>query len=228
VLSVLCVCGELSITFLALPGKDGQSLLTIIGLEDLTALAPAPRGTPLWRTSYRNFAPRVGAAYELLQSRQWQTVLRGGAGIFYDLGSGTVAEAAALFPYYRTRFASSSNGIPYPLNPSLVAPPPFSLEPPFGSVGVLDPNINLPRVYQLSAAVEQAIGVDQTLSVTYVGALGRRLLRRERLLVLNPDFQDISITGITLLPLITRFSCSFSAGFQMAFRLWFPTPGHIP
>ncbi|MEP7341901.1 MAG: carboxypeptidase regulatory-like domain-containing protein [Acidobacteriota bacterium] len=175
-------------------GKDGQSLLTITGLEDLTALAPAPRGTPLWRTSYRNFAPRVGAAYELSQSRHWQTVLRGGAGIFYDLGSGTVADASALFPYYRTRFASSSNGIPYPLNPALVAPPPFSLEPPFGSVGVLDPNITLPRVYQLSAAVEQAIGADQTLSVTYVGALGRRLLRRERLLFLNPDFQDISIT----------------------------------
>lgn len=121
-------------------------------------------------------------------------MLRGGAGIFYDLGSGTVAEAAALFPYYRTRFASSSNGIPYPLNPALVAPPPFSLEPPFGSVGVLDPNITLPRVYQLSAAIEQAIGTDQTLSLTYVGARGRRLLRRERLLFLNPDFQDISIT----------------------------------
>jgi len=37
---------------------------------------------PLWPASYRNFAPRLGVAYQL--SRDGRTVLRGAAGLFYD------------------------------------------------------------------------------------------------------------------------------------------------
>ncbi len=175
-------------------GKNGRALLTVTGVDDPAAIRLTPHSAPLWRTSYRNFAPRFGFAYELRPGVRRQTVLRGGAGVFYDLGSGTVAENTSYFPYYRTRFVSSPQGIPYPLDPSLAPPPSFSLDPPYGSIGVFDPRLAAPRVYQWSVALEQAISPDQTVSATYVGALGRRLLRRERWLYLNPDFQDVLVT----------------------------------
>ena len=45
----------------------------------------APQGTPLWRTTWYNFAPRLGVAY-VLHSPGWETVMRGGVGIFFDTG----------------------------------------------------------------------------------------------------------------------------------------------
>ena len=49
----------------------------------------APPGTPLWDTTFTNFAPRFGLAYKLNDSGNM--VLRGGFGVFYDLPAGTVS-----------------------------------------------------------------------------------------------------------------------------------------
>ena len=45
------------------------------------------------------------------------------------------------------------------------------------------PDLKLPRTYQWNIAVEQSLGSGQSLSLTYVGALGRDLLRQT---ALNP------------------------------------------
>ena len=52
----------------------------------LSSLSLAPQGTPLWKTAWLNFAPRVGAAYILRNSASYETVLRGGGGVFFDTG----------------------------------------------------------------------------------------------------------------------------------------------
>jgi hypothetical protein len=88
------------------------------------------------------------------------------------------------------------------LDPALAAAPPFSLtpQPPsnkYGTVTAFDPNLKLPRVYEWNLALEQSLGAAQTLSATYSGAVGRRLLRKEQLgnvgssIVINPIFSVV-------------------------------------
>ena len=48
--------------------------------------ALAPEGTALWQTTWFNFAPRLGAAYSLNNTRGWEMVVRGGGGVFFDTG----------------------------------------------------------------------------------------------------------------------------------------------
>ncbi len=175
------------------------SPLAITGLENLATLALAPSGTPLYKTTYNNFAPRIGASYQLSQRQGYETVLRGGFGIFYDLGSSTAGSVitAGTPPYGASR--TQTGAIPFPLSPAAQAPPSLPPVPPLNNVFAIDPDLKLPYVHQFSVAVEQAIGTMQTLTVSYAGALGRRLLNRQqnRLNSLpnpNPTFGTISIT----------------------------------
>src|SRR6185295_16419343 len=54
--------------------------------------------------------------------------------------------------------------------------------------------LKVPRVYQWNVAWEQSLGSGQTLSLTYVGAIGRDMLRATTLLNPNPSFQFVSVT----------------------------------
>src|SRR5205085_543345 len=78
--------------------------------------------------------------------------------------------------------------------------PPLSLDPPYGTIYAFAPRLRLPYTSQWSASVEQPLGARQTLSVSYVGAAGRRLLRQTALLNPNPTF--------TLIRLLTSGSAS--------------------
>ena len=73
--------------------------------------------------------------------------------------------------------------IPFPLSPLDAAPPVLTTNPPVEDLIVADPDLKLPRTYQWNIAVEQSLGSSQSLSLTYVGALGRDLLRQT---ALNP------------------------------------------
>ena len=73
--------------------------------------------------------------------------------------------------------------IPFPLSPLDAAPPVLTTNPPVEDLIVADPDLKLPRTYQWNIAVEQSLGSSQSLSLTYVCALGRDLLRQT---ALNP------------------------------------------
>ena len=47
----------------------------------------ADRSQPLWKTTWNNFGPRLGFAYQLGRADGKETVVRAGAGIFYDTGN---------------------------------------------------------------------------------------------------------------------------------------------
>ncbi len=145
---------------------------------DPQAARLAASGTALYDTSKTNFAPRVGAAYQLFNQAGRETILRGGFGIFYDLGTGIVASATSASPFLRTRRSTGATVFPIPVN--LAAPVNISdLTTPFDVLRVFDPRIETPRTFQFNASVEQSLGRNQTLTISYVGARGRKLLRGE-------------------------------------------------
>lgn len=165
----------------------GHPLLTVRNFDDPSRWELAEPGTELWDTTWGNFAPRVGVSHVL--SEDFNTVLRGGFGVFYDLGTGHIGGVAS-YPYRRFRGVTNTS-FPVPAE-DLVVPGPV-LEPPFGSFTLSDTSLELPYTLQWNVAVEQQVGPAQALTVTYVGADGRRLLRQEIARGLNPDFPDVSL-----------------------------------
>ena len=163
-----------------------------IGVDDPSRLTLAPLGTPHYRSAYTNFAPRGGLAYQLFQNRGRETILRAGAGIFYDLGAGMIANAASYFPYLRRKNLAN---VTYPLDATSEEARPFSLNPPFSTVRVFVPDFKLPMTIQWNMSIEQALGANQALSVSYVGAAGRRLLRSEGILNPNPNFLQVFVVS---------------------------------
>lgn len=163
--------------------RSGTSLATWTNLNDPASIAMAPAGTPLWSTTFNNVAPRVGIAYSF--SEKNPLVLRAGWGIFYDIGTGSAADVLNTFPNVATKMTL---GVPIPVsnvNPLLAT---ISQQPPYPGVEAFSPNLQLPRSYQWNVALEKSIGDTQTISATYVGQGGRKLLRREDLSRPNPDF----------------------------------------
>ena len=170
-------------------------------------IALASPGTPVWSTTYGNFAPRLGIAYRL--NGKGDLVLRVGGGVFYDLGVGSSANLGYYFPNSAN---SASVGVSVPVGNVGSYFADISRNPPYptGTQGY-DPNLELPRSYQWNVAVEKGFGDKQALSATYVGQAGRKLLRQEALYQPTADF-----AGDFLLTLNNAFS-NYEA-LQMQYR----------
>jgi len=153
----------------------GQPLYAVQGIFDSKQLAVVPG--PLWHTRFGNFAPRIGAAFQL----STKTVVRGGFGLFYDLGYGDTGFAAALFPYHREKFISADPALPFDVTTPAFQPPPFSttIDANVLYMTAVDPNLQLPLTMQWNAALERELGGKQTLTATYLGSYGKRLLRED-------------------------------------------------
>ena len=175
-------------------GADGVNAFAATGVDNPATIALAPRGTPLYKTTYDNFAPRFGLAFQLRQNPGKELVLRGGVGFFYDLGNGQVAQAFTNPPFATgLKFPFPSN-VPFPATGAVVVPPRIP-EPPFTTTifTAIDPNLKLPRTYQWNVSLEQAIGSNQTFTASYVGAAGRRLVIFDALSNPNPSFSSVSV-----------------------------------
>ena len=178
---------------------DGPNLEAVTGynLKDLSNLALAPAGTPPFHTRYGNIAPRFGLAYQVSQNQDWQTVIRGGFGVFYDLVTSQAGNAFTFtsFPFGSFSFGSGT----FPLTSAAAAPPPII--PPNASNGqalfAFDPNLRLPYTLEWNVAVEQALGKEQSLSTSYIGAAGRRLLQAAVVILPNPNLGQAFLFGNT-------------------------------
>lgn len=173
------------------PPLEGKNLanqpFTVTGLNDPVTLALAPRGTPLYQTTYGNVAPRLGVAYQVHK----ETVLRAGFGTFYDLGYGSLGGASTYFPYYSSNVFLNA---PFPLSAQQAVPPQITTNPPVGDILVATPELKLPRTYEWNVAMEQSLGTNQSLSLTYVGSIGRDLLRVTGLVSPNANFGFVAVT----------------------------------
>ncbi|HKZ77309.1 MAG TPA: TonB-dependent receptor [Pyrinomonadaceae bacterium] len=176
----------------------GNNQAALTQIDNLATMQLAPLGTRPWKTTYNNFAPRLGVAYQVSQKPGRETVVRGGFGVFYDtgndFGAGNFNQA---FPYFS--FRSLSN-ISYPLSPTQAAPAPLPIQtgltPRYPSFFAFDPALKLPYTLQRNLAVEQSLGKSQTFTVSYVGAAGRRLLQATRLSLsaITTSFTNLNLT----------------------------------
>lgn len=152
----------------------GPSPYTVTQINNLATTQLAPQGTPLWKTDWHSFAPRLGIAYQLRQAPGQETVVRAGFGMFYDTGNPN-----GTYGFAGVGFASQAffPGVPFPLTAAQLQLPTPSVAPPYnGYVYAFDPNLRLPYTLQWNLAVEQALGSNQTLTLGYVGSGGRKLL----------------------------------------------------
>ncbi|RXH53875.1 TonB-dependent receptor [Granulicella sibirica] len=169
-------------------GANGKDAYTISGsLAVPSSLSIAPRGTPLWNTTWFNFAPRFGAAWQAHSIPGWETVFRGGGGVFFDTDN---QEGAAGFSGYGFSATGIYSGTTLPLTASQVNISPSS-NPPYSSVYMFPTHLQLPYSFQWNASIEQALGKSQSVTMSYVGANGRRQLGQEDLPAPNSNFSTI-------------------------------------
>jgi hypothetical protein len=172
---------------------DGLLPVSVQGINDLSTLSLAPAGTPLYHARANNFAPRVGIAYQLRNGAGRESVVRMGAGIFYDLGSGPAGAAFTSFPFSADKLTSGT----FPFNATDSAPPPITTNPPYSAITAFPRDLRLPYTYQWNVSLAQSLGSSQTLTLGYVGAIGHSLLRQDRYLgeALPPAFSEVDFVN---------------------------------
>jgi hypothetical protein len=185
--------------------------VTGFNLSNLSNLALLPQGTQPYKTKWGSLAPRIGLAYQVSESQRWQTVLRGGFGAFYDLATSEAGNTIGLqsYPFGSLGVIFGAN---FPLSPDDAKPP--QIAPPDSSNGGLlvafDPDLKLPYTLQWNVAVEQALGKQQTVSVSYVGAAGRRLIQTAGISSPNPN--------LSAAELVTNAGTSDYSALQLQFQ----------
>lgn len=170
----------------------GQAPYTACCSSNLTNLTLSAQGAPYYSTSYREFAPRLGVAYQIVTAPGRQLVLRSGTGIFYDLGQ-TGSFGNNNWPYGNFIF---NVGTPFPVPSSFATFPPVNPVPSASNpanITMVSDGYTLPRTYQYNVTLEQSLGSSQVVSVAYIGEWGRKLLRNEIYSNPNPDFSQVTI-----------------------------------
>ena len=164
-----------------------------------STLAFVNGSTTAFPSNKSNFGPRVGFAWDIYGTGR--TVLRGGAGEFFarvlnstiynaiaqtgnPLGQLSVSVTSSAAPIAGTL----GNGNAYSVNlpfPQIANP---TLKPA-GATAVyyFDKNFKLPEVQQADLSLDQDLGWNTTLSITWLAAFGRRL----------PDFVDTNLPAST-------------------------------
>jgi hypothetical protein len=172
----------------------GNDAYTLTGNpSNPTSLALAPQGTPLWKTTYYNFAPRLGIAWQAHNDRGKETVIRAGGGIFFDSDNWVATQGYSGFAIGFSATPLLLNA-PLPVTSQQLA---FSISatPPFtsSSAYAFPAHLQLPYTIQWNASVEQALGERQSFTVSYVAANGRRLIGQQRFSVAsqNPAFSSV-------------------------------------
>lgn len=162
------------------PADAGGNQPYALTSTDMATVKLDQRGAPLWKTTYNNFAPRIGLAYQASQAPGREVVLRAGYGLFYDIGSNVAAEgywyAAGITSL--TSFTNTS----FPLTQTqLDGIAPASTKTPYTQLMYgYDPNLKLPRTQQWNVALEEAFSSRQNLTITYVGSAGSKLTTQKQ------------------------------------------------
>lgn len=129
---------------------------------------------PVYQSDRTNFSPRFSTTWSPFR---WQgkTVFRVGSGIYYGPGQ----PEDLIQPFESDRISSTLTGVPYPVNTAQIAAnyninsPTLRFQP-----RAYDPGYRVPeKVYSYTASVQQQVR-GNTVTLAYVGSLGRNLFIR--------------------------------------------------
>ena len=160
---------------------------TVVPAAPIGLLYEGDAGIPqgLYNTSYLNFAPRVGFAYDVYGDGK--TSLRGGFGLFYAEQNGMNSNGQTNPPFGLTTSTPQTPNLvcpyggsvptcpigtpagtdPYPYS---VANPNFSNAPAGSTINAIPPNGGAtPYVYEYNLTLEQQLTAKTALHVAYVG-----------------------------------------------------------
>jgi Carboxypeptidase regulatory-like domain/TonB dependent receptor/TonB-dependent Receptor Plug Domain len=173
----------------------GNLPYTVSG-STLESLTVAPEGTPLWKTDWFNFAPRLGVAYVMRSEPGFETVIRGGAGVFFDTGQqlGASGYNGPGFSALTTFGSLSGSPASFPVAPAEVSPaivnPPVA---PYGTIYAFPAHLQLPYTLQWNLSLQQALEKSQAVTLSYVGSHASRLLEQNEVNVqpFNPNFGTV-------------------------------------
>ncbi|HEY4048042.1 MAG TPA: TonB-dependent receptor, partial [Acidobacteriaceae bacterium] len=171
------------------PSVSGAPTYTYTGnINDPSSLGLSRANAPLYKTTYTNFAPRVGVAVVINNQPGHELVFRGGGGLFYDgislnqtFGFGTNIGGAQQVNYTQA----------FPLTPSQILVP-VTIAPPYTFQWYPDNQLVPQSNIQWSATLEQALGDKQSVTLGYVATLGHKLstIKKYSISKLNPQFSD--------------------------------------
>jgi hypothetical protein len=162
------------------PSISGSQQYTYTGDPNIPgSMALSQLGAPLYKTTYTNFQTRLGVALVLHNEVGHETVLRAGAGLFYDAISvfDAVGSDESIGPGV-TQLLGTSYKIPqtFPVTASVILTPPTTPVPPYPLAYFAAPNLYPPSTIGWNVSLEQALGQKQSFILGYVGSVGRNLI----------------------------------------------------
>ncbi len=177
------------------PSVSGAPMYGYTGsVKDPSSLGVSAPNAPLYKTTYTDFAPRLGIATVIHNQPGHELVLRAGAGLFYDMialnslfGNGDGLGTAITVSFTSRPFPMTASQILLP-----VQVPPQS---PYNFIYYPDNQIVPPSAIQWNVSLEQAFGENQSFTLGYVASEGRNLnhYQRYNFSKINPLFTDVYI-----------------------------------
>jgi hypothetical protein len=150
---------------------EDRNLFTLFDMNTATLLGPE---TPWYRSSKKNFAPRVAFTWAP-QKFNDRTVLRFGAGYYF--GPGQTEDQVQ--PIDSDRVTVTASNAAFPVNSQAIIDS-FNLANFSGfAPRVYAPGYTLPeKILSYTASLQQRLPLDTVLTVAYVGSQGRNLFLR--------------------------------------------------
>jgi hypothetical protein len=175
------------------------------------------------RPDYKDFAPRLGFAYNPATMPTW--VLRGGVGIYYDQTQANETQFITNGPPIFTQQNINVTGRGLPVYQFGVNTLPVVTVPPVDANYITPAGTNLfveeatgtkPRVYMWTASVQKSLPKGWLFEAAYVGTHGRRLSKRYNAYsnVTPGVFYDVTPGVATRYPQLNQMLYSSQAGWS--------------
>jgi hypothetical protein len=182
------------------PGPSNGYYPVTLTSNDLATATLTNDHTQPYKTNYHSFAPRFGFAWNAVPSLQHALTVRGGFGIFYNTGQQTIGAAYSAYPFQV--YGPTLTDVPFPLSAAALAPPSLNvpITAPYPYLAELtSPSLTLPYTEQWNLSIDEALNSRNTLTVSYVGNEGKKLLFTEFYqsgagYPINPDFTYLYFT----------------------------------